>query len=872
MRRSLALLACVMACWKPVGPARPPQREPQLDVTSVQLDNGLRVVVVPDPHAAEVQVLVHYGVGYADDPPGREGTAHLTEHLSFQRVRDGRSLYADLARVATAFNAQTESDATTFVARAAPDRLGELLAIEAARVTLPCAPDATAARERAVVTSELRQYRPARTVVARLNAAFYGDHHDDRDGESETSLGAISAADACAFAVSGYRPDDAAVVLSGALPGDALRTVRATLGAVPRHPYVAAAVGRAPAHRSVTETASIDAPVIAFGWPLPIDPAQRARVLALGDIIVDHLADELNGELAPLVLGGDRSPILAIAIVAAPDETTRTVLGTARRVIGGLARSLNNTSYYDESFDHVHGAAIAGFVAALEDGGGGPFRLAEHALAGRDPRAALMAELRSLETMDHNDAVALAGTTLSLDRASTLVLEPDHARRRAEPLQLALARHTDPPTELADPAAAERPEPPLTVASPLAAARTRTLPGGAQVVLLPVSSMPSVDVRFIYATGTGDEPSDQPGIATLAAAALSPHAVDIPELLRFFEGGGNIVPDTTLDHTSFRSHGLERDLDRTLSALGRWLDGGHYGALGQAVQQLHRLHRDPREAAVNAAWRVALFGWDHAYARSPDYARLSARDVQLFRAMHYSGPGLTIVVAGGFDPAVANAWIDQVAALGFGGKAANRPGEPTKLAAATLGFVEDSAQVELHIAIPADGERAHQLLVAALLDDAVSDVRFQLAASYGVYANLGETRLGSWYEIDGYVDAARIAEAVALIRGRIAALRTADRATAARFLRARRTVMTRLAVVPTSARALADRAESVIGAGHTLDDELETAGEVRITTLSAVAPQLTRLDLAAAAMLLRGPKPAIDAATAGLGRKPQYIE
>src|SRR5512140_3452393 len=59
---------------------------------------------------ARATVTVSYGVGYADDPPGKEGLAHLAEHLSF-RARSygatGPQIKSRLLALGAAFNGAT---------------------------------------------------------------------------------------------------------------------------------------------------------------------------------------------------------------------------------------------------------------------------------------------------------------------------------------------------------------------------------------------------------------------------------------------------------------------------------------------------------------------------------------------------------------------------------------------------------------------------------------------------------------------------------------------------------------------------------------------------------------------------------------------
>jgi len=604
------------------------------------------------------------------------------------------------------------------------------------------------------VLSELRQRGPALAALGLIYRGMFEGHPYARYLESEASLRAITVDETCAFSSAGYATDDAVLVVSGNVTAEGVaRGAEATLGALPRRSRPAVAIPRAPERRTLVQQAPLDAPIVAYGWPLPPDPAQRARVRAVASILVDHVSQELRGDVTSLELGGERAPILVIAIVLSADETVAGVRAGCEHLIAALPDSLGQTPYYDDSFDHVHQLVLARFVTNLEDGNGVELRLAEHVLDGRDPALAIATELHAVETLDRATAIALARSALAFQRASTVVLEPDRAQRRGEPLRLDVARHaqqlgTDDPRD-ADHAAA-----PLGLRSPLEAAITRALPSGIRVVLLPLSSVPSVDVRFVYAAGTGDERADEPGVAKLAAMGLHAHPHDVPELVRFFESGGALAPTIGRDYTSFRSAGLERHLDITLSGVARWLDGGYYKGLDQTVARIRAAEReDPRDAAADAAWRAALFGRDHPYARGPDLGRFDENAVESFRARYYTPNRLTVIIAGGFDPAVAIAWVEHSAGALTPTPPAARPREPMRPAPITIGITDDTTLLRMRIALPVAGDRASALALAAIVDDAVGGIRFERAASYGLTARLEEARLGSWIEIDGYVDA-----------------------------------------------------------------------------------------------------------------------
>ena len=78
MRRLLAVLALVLAL--PVWAADAPRKVTTVEgVTEYRLQNGLRVLLVPDASADTVTVHITYLVGSRHEGYGEKGMAHLLE-------------------------------------------------------------------------------------------------------------------------------------------------------------------------------------------------------------------------------------------------------------------------------------------------------------------------------------------------------------------------------------------------------------------------------------------------------------------------------------------------------------------------------------------------------------------------------------------------------------------------------------------------------------------------------------------------------------------------------------------------------------------------------------------------------------------------
>ncbi len=183
------------------------------------LPSGLRVVFQEDRARAVVSVATVVGTGFAEDPAGQEGMAHLLEHLAFRAHHfSGDAVATRLDELGARHNAFTTTDDTTYVADAPRQSLAELLRLEAARLLDPLEgiDEATFAHERDVVVAETRQQWFAESVypalLARLYPAGNRYHHPT---SSRESLDRISLADVRRFATAWYRPDNTTVVIAG---------------------------------------------------------------------------------------------------------------------------------------------------------------------------------------------------------------------------------------------------------------------------------------------------------------------------------------------------------------------------------------------------------------------------------------------------------------------------------------------------------------------------------------------------------------------------------------------------------------------------------------------------------------------------------
>lgn len=876
---------CLFATNPP--PAPPRTASIGLAIEVLTSPNGLRTILVSDRRAAEIQVTMRYQAGAVDDPVDRAGMAHLVEHLMFDVVRDDQPVSTRLASIASYFNAVTTRDATIFVTRAQPRRLDEVLAIEADRLRQPCSSitEAQFERERNVVLNEIRERDAAVQVETLVTEALYpADHpYHRRAIGTLDSVGAITREEACAFATSHYGTSNAVLVVSGNVDRPRVESaVAPSLGSVPRREVVASRAVPAVVDKphEIALDAPIDAPALVLAWPSPDDPKLRAKYRAILAAAAQSVDSHIDGRAAVVDLGDARAPMLGLVVAASGTDTYAGLVSSADTALNELPELFerNDIKELDAlGFGNTQHGALFRLYTRLEDPGERDAWLASDLANGRDPDADVHAAVDGVRELTRPEAIAISREHFRYSHATVLSLRPAPGAKTDQHIALA------PPVEDLDlrrivnePGDAHRPMT-ADLAATVPGSRRRTLGNGLEVVLIPITSVPTIDLRMVFHSGTGDEPADKSGVAMLAAHALRWNLHYLKDLLLFETAGGAEAVDVEKDHTTFSVRGTSNQLDYLFAGLRRWVREGRYDdEIDAFMRDVQRAHARPDEnAAVTDAWRAALFGRDHAYTRA-GLMRLADEslnddDAARFRADHFTPANATLIVTGNFDPDNADRWIDYLFS-DWKGAAPTRASVHATIHPASIATPADVTQVELKIAMPAgQGTRASQLVAAEMLSEIARAVREQLGASYDLSAELSEARLSTAYILAGRIEAHRAADAVKLLADRVARLRSDDKEAARLFVIARNRVVMELSSATASAGEIARRVEDDVSLGRAPFSDLATAAAVRDLTIDQMPSVLAEIDLARAAIAMRGPADDVQHAFDVLGRKPESI-
>ena len=198
-------------------------------IAEFTLGNGLEVVVVPDHRAPVVTHMIWYKVGAADETPGKSGLAHFLEHLMFKgtALNPGDSFSREVAAVGGQENAFTTSDYTGFFQRVPRERLKEMMALEADRMTGLVLTDEVVRPELNVVLEEQNMRvanNPSGRLTEQMDAALYLNHPYGRPTIGwRSEIEKLDRDDALAFYRHFYSPNNAIVVVAGDVTVDEVK-------------------------------------------------------------------------------------------------------------------------------------------------------------------------------------------------------------------------------------------------------------------------------------------------------------------------------------------------------------------------------------------------------------------------------------------------------------------------------------------------------------------------------------------------------------------------------------------------------------------------------------------------------------------------
>ncbi len=282
-----------------------------LSLSEWRLDNGLEVILLPDPHATAVSYMTWFRVGSRneDAAAGETGLAHLFEHLMFMQTKNAppNAFDTQMEAVGGSSNAMTYYDFTAYVDDVPPAEVATAVRLEADRM----------------VNLDLRknQVETERDVVAEERLSSVEDNVDGMMDELMyqqafkkhpyrwpviglmKDIKAFTQERAVAFYRKYYAPNNAVIVVAGRIDeGPVLRLIVDAYGGLApskKLPTTDVQPERAPVSEvRATITRPVPADRLMIGFPAPpLGSADRAAYEVLNEVLAGGPSSRLNRAL-----------------------------------------------------------------------------------------------------------------------------------------------------------------------------------------------------------------------------------------------------------------------------------------------------------------------------------------------------------------------------------------------------------------------------------------------------------------------------------------------------------------------------------------------------------------------------------------------
>lgn len=708
---ALAALAAVTPALADNHPAAAVSA-PEIEFTEWTLDNGLRVIALPDGSTASVTTSMWYEVGSKHDPQGRSGFAHLFEHILSRKTEN--MPYNMINRltedVGGQRNASNSDDRTNYYETVPAEYLEPMLWTHAERMARPVVDDEVFEKERSIVKEELRQrilappYGRVRLVLAE-NGYDVLPHRRPGIGNLD-ELNSATLADARAFHQAYYGPDTATLIVAGNFELPRLRAlVDEYFAAIPRRENAISLdiEGAEPARtapRMVVATApNVPLPVVGSLWKVPGAghpdiPALEVldAVLSSGDNSRMHEALVRSGkavDFSEFLNTSEEGGYFAGFAILNPAADKADVAAT----LDAQFARVRDQAVSEEELREAKNEIFASALRSRETVRGRAFELGEALVLTGNPRAADL-RLERIAGVTAADVQRVARTYLGPQSVVDFRYEAgeDNPAGWANPAPMptfdSVPPATGEPAKLSDEASREAPPAPAAVPPIERAALVESqLSNGIPLVAVQTGQVPIATMTVVLPGGSATDPAGKAGLASLAAtvadkgtptrsateiaarleslgAAMSAGAgadgvyVSLTAPAANLAAAGEVLADV-IRNASFAEGELERERKRAIDGLQVALKDP--GALAGLV-------------ATRVLYGAAPYGM---FATVETLPRITRADLAGWRETWWHPGTAKVVVSGGIAPAQAKAVAESLFGDWRSARPAPRPaGDP----------------------------------------------------------------------------------------------------------------------------------------------------------------------------------------------------
>ncbi|MBD3673193.1 MAG: insulinase family protein [Planctomycetaceae bacterium] len=208
-------------------------------ISEYRLENGMKVLLFPDPSSSKVTVNLTIFVGSRHEGYGEAGMAHLLEHMLFKGTPDHPNIPKSLTERGASFNGTTWLDRTNYYETlpANDDNLEFALRMEADRMMNSHVSGEDLKSEMTVVRNEFErgENNPYSILFQRMmSAAFIWHNYGQSTIGNRADIERVPIENLQAFYKKYYQPDNAMVVVAGKFdPEKALSLINEYFGSIP---------------------------------------------------------------------------------------------------------------------------------------------------------------------------------------------------------------------------------------------------------------------------------------------------------------------------------------------------------------------------------------------------------------------------------------------------------------------------------------------------------------------------------------------------------------------------------------------------------------------------------------------------------------
>ena len=704
---------------KPAIVKQTPLEVPKLKFEKYKLENGLEVILSEDHRLPMVAVNLWYHVGPANELPGRTGFAHLFEHMMFEGSRHvpGSSHFHYLeAAGASDINGTTDFDRTNYFETLPSNQLELALWLESDRMGyLPDKLDqANLSNQQDVVRNERRQSvenAPYGIVEEGLfhqlfpkehpyYAEVIGSHQDIQSAKLE---------DVRNFFKLYYAPNNASLAIVGDFePEKARELVQKYFGPLKRGedvPRIKAHTPPITAQRRAVIQDNVQLPRVYIGWitspifkPGDAEADLAATILGGGKssrlykklVYEKQIAQDVSVNQQSLILGSVFEVQVTAKSGVKPEDLEKAIDAEldAFRKNGPTAEELTRARNVIET------RIIAG-LETLGGFGGVADRLNSynHYLGTPD---FLAADIGRYENATVESIEAFAQGQLNASQSAVVYGVPGKQDLGAEvpsskPEQKDPSKNNGEPVNVDAAWRNEAPKPGPAGALHLPVPEKFKLSNGLTVLYNERPGLPLVAANLVMHAGSGSNPVDKPGLASMTARMLQQGtaartALQIAD--RAAELGATLNTGAGTDTTGVTTRALSRNFPEALELLA---DVALHPAFPQSEIERVRSERltaivQEKDEPFTVAFRVlaaALYGPHYTYGvpdsgTSESINAITREDMLHFWQKNYFPDDGALVVTGNMKLAALKPLLEK----DFG---AWKPGKP---AAATMGTPE----------------------------------------------------------------------------------------------------------------------------------------------------------------------------------------